>query len=101
MRLLSLAVFAFVALAVGVFKSDGMAIGLGVASGLATLASLPALRVSTFLELLTELFSVETVLFGVADLINSLPWVKLLEFDLCGQNSRLLVIQQSEERNLL
>jgi len=74
MRLLSLAVFAFVALAVGVFESDGMAIGLGVASGLATLASLPALRVSTFLELLTELFSVETVLFGVADLINTLGY---------------------------
>ena len=47
-----------------------MAIGLGVASGLAAIASLPSLRVSTFLELLTELFSVETVLFGAADLAN-------------------------------
>src|SRR5271156_2813707 len=74
MRLLSLAVFAFVALAVGVFESDGMTIGLGVAAGLATLASLPALRVSTFLELLTELFSVETVLFGAADLVHILGY---------------------------
>jgi putative ATP-binding cassette transporter len=70
MRLLSLAVFAIVALAVGVFESDGMAIGLGFASGLAVVASLPSLRVSTFLELLTELFSVETVIFGAADLLN-------------------------------
>src|SRR5262249_2927736 len=39
-----------------------------VASGLAAVASLPRWRMSTFLTLLCELFAIETVLFGLADL---------------------------------
>ena len=70
LRTLSLAIFAVLAFVVGFLESDGMAIGLGVASGLAAVASLPSLRVSSFLELLSELFTVETVLFGLADLAN-------------------------------
>jgi putative ATP-binding cassette transporter len=70
MRLLSLAIFALFAFAAGFYKSDGMAIGLGVASGLAAAVSQPRLRVSAFLELMSELFTVETVLFGIADLAN-------------------------------
>ncbi len=70
MRLVSLAVFALIALAVGIFHADKMAIGLGVASALAALASLPSIRVPTFLRIMSELFTVETVLFGLADLMH-------------------------------
>jgi putative ATP-binding cassette transporter len=70
MRLISLAVFALVALAVGIFKSDGATIGLALAAGLAAAASLPFVRLSTFLGVMAELFTAETVIFGVADVIN-------------------------------
>src|SRR4051812_14261400 len=72
MRLLSLAIFAVIALAIGLYERDGMTIGLGVASGLAAAASAPALRVSTFLDMMSEFFAAETVLFGLADLVNAL-----------------------------
>jgi putative ATP-binding cassette transporter len=72
MRLLSLAVFAVLALVIGVYERDGMTIGLGVAAGLAAVASLPSLRISTFLELMAELFTVETVTFGLGDLASIL-----------------------------
>ena len=68
MRFLSLAIFAVLAFVVGADKSDGMAFGLGIASALAAIASAPSLRLSTFLKLMAELFAVETVLFGAADL---------------------------------
>ena len=69
MRMLSLALFAVLALVIGGFKEDGMTLLIGVASGLAAVASLPRWKMSTFLTLLCELFAVETVLFGLADLV--------------------------------
>ena len=69
MRMLSLAAFAVLALALGAFKEDGMTLLIGVASALAAVASLPRWRMSTFLTLLCDLFAIETVLFGLADLV--------------------------------
>ncbi len=69
MRLLSLAIFAAVALAVGAYKEDGMTILIGVASALAAFASLPRFRTSIFLSILSDLFAAETILFGLADLV--------------------------------
>jgi putative ATP-binding cassette transporter len=71
MRFLSLAVFAAFALAVGFYERDGTTIGLAVSAGLAAAASLPMLRVSTFLELMAEIFAAETVVFGLADIANT------------------------------
>src|ERR1700722_15049848 len=68
MRMLSLALFAVLALVIGAYEEDGMTLLIGVASGLAAVASLPRLRMSTFLTLLCDLFAIETVLFGLADL---------------------------------
>ena len=70
MRTLSLAIFAIVAFALGVAKSDTMSILFGVASAAGAVVSLPSLRLSTFLRLMAELFAAETVLFGLADLLN-------------------------------
>ncbi len=70
MRTLSLAIFAVLAFAVGLFESDGMAIGLGAASALAAAASLPSLRIPTFLKIMSGLFTIETVIFGLADLTH-------------------------------
>src|SRR5271154_3897845 len=69
MRMLSLAVFAAIALVIGAYEKDGMTILIGVASGMAALASLPRWKMSTFLTLLSDLFAIETVLFGLADLV--------------------------------
>lgn len=69
MRMLSLAAFAILALIVGGFREDGMTLLIAVASGLAAVASLPRWRMSTFLTLLCDLFAIETVLFGLADLV--------------------------------
>src|SRR5271166_4920470 len=69
MRMLSLAVFAAVALVVGAYEEDSMTLLIGGASASAALASLPAWKLSTFLTALCELFAFETVLFGVLDLI--------------------------------
>src|SRR5271165_644666 len=74
MRMLSLAVFAAVALVVGAYEGDEMTLLIGVASALAALASLPRWKQSTFLTLLSDLFAAETVLFGVADLIALLGY---------------------------
>ena len=70
MRIVSLALFALLAFAVGAYVSDAMTLGLGAAAALAALASLPSLRLSTFLKLMSELFAAETVIFGLADLIK-------------------------------
>jgi vitamin B12/bleomycin/antimicrobial peptide transport system ATP-binding/permease protein len=69
MRMLSLALFAVLALVIGAYEEDGMTLLIGVASGLAAVASLPRWRMSTFLTLLCDLFAIETVLFGLADLV--------------------------------
>jgi len=74
MRFLSLAVFAAIALAVGAYDTDGLTIGTAVAAGLAALASLPSLQLSTFLTLMADLFAFETVIFGIADLVNVLGY---------------------------
>ena len=74
MRILSLAVFALIAFAAGFHVNDAMLLGLGAASALAALASLPSLRIPTFLKLMSELFAVETVVFGAADIVNALGY---------------------------
>jgi vitamin B12/bleomycin/antimicrobial peptide transport system ATP-binding/permease protein len=70
MRMLSLAVFAAVALVVGVYENDGMMLLIGVASALAAFASLPRFRTSVFLSMLSDLFAAETILFGLADIVS-------------------------------
>ena len=80
MRMLSLAAFAILALVIGAYKEDGMTLLIGVASGLAAVASLPRWRMSTFLTLLCDLFAIETVLFGLADLVALMGyWPQSLE----------------------
>src|SRR5579863_1041598 len=74
MRMLSLAAFAVLALAIGAYEEDGMTLLIGGASALAALASLPTWRQSTFLAVLSDLFAVETVLFGLADLVDLLGY---------------------------
>src|ERR1700734_3772634 len=69
MRMLSLALFAVPALVVGAYEKDEMTLLIGVASGLAAIAALPRWGLSTFLTLLCDLFAIETVLFGLADLV--------------------------------
>ncbi len=70
MRVICLTIVAILALAVGIEKSDGMAIGLGVTAFLAALASLPMLRLSVFLRMMSELFAAETLLFGLCVLTD-------------------------------
>ena len=74
MRMLSLALFAVLALVIGAYEEDGMTLLIGVASGLAAIAALPRWRMSTFLVLLCDLFAIETVLFGLADLVALLGY---------------------------
>jgi putative ATP-binding cassette transporter len=74
MRIVSLAAFAVLAFAAGFYSDDAMALGLGAAAALAAVASLPSLRLPTFLRLMAELFTVETIIFGLADLINALGY---------------------------
>ncbi|MFY9968314.1 MAG: ABC transporter ATP-binding protein/permease [Roseiarcus sp.] len=74
MRLLSLAVFAVLALVIGAYEEDGMTLMIGGASALAAVASMPSWRLSTFLTILADLFAVETVLFGIADLVALLGY---------------------------
>ncbi|HZZ63063.1 MAG TPA: ABC transporter ATP-binding protein/permease [Roseiarcus sp.] len=70
MRMLSLAVFAAVALVIGAYEEDGMMLLIGVASAGAAAASLPRFRTSLFLSVLSDLFAIETIAFGVADIIS-------------------------------
>jgi vitamin B12/bleomycin/antimicrobial peptide transport system ATP-binding/permease protein len=74
LRMLSLAAFAILALAIGAVEEDGMTLLIGAASALAALASLPRWKMSTFLTLLSDLFAIETVLFGLADLVALLGY---------------------------
>jgi putative ATP-binding cassette transporter len=74
MRLLSLAVFAAVALVVGTYEQDGMTLMIGAASALAAAASLPRFRTSIFLSILSDLFAAETILFGLADIVTLLGY---------------------------
>ncbi len=74
MRMLSLAAFAILALAVGAFEREGMMIVIGVAAALAALASMPSWRQSTFLTILSDLFAVETIVFGLADIVSLLGY---------------------------
>ena len=74
MRMLSLAAFAILALVVGGYERDGMTIVIGVASALAAFASLPRWKASVFLAILSDLFAVETILFGLADIVSLLGY---------------------------
>src|SRR5579871_257246 len=68
LRMLSLAIFATLALVVGVYEEDTMMIIIGVASAIGAFASHPRWRLSTFLTVLFDLFAFETVVFGLADI---------------------------------
>ena len=73
-RMLSLAAFAILALAVGAYKQDAMMLVIGVASAVGAIASQPRWRTSTFLTILADLFAVETILFGLADIVALLGY---------------------------
>ena len=80
MRMLSLALFAVLALVIGAYEENGMTLLIGVASGLAAVAALPRWNLSTFLTLLCDLFAIETVLFGLGDLVALMGyWPQSLE----------------------
>ncbi len=70
MRMLSLAVFAVLALVIGAYEEDGMTLLIGGASALAAVASMPRFRTSIFLSILSDLFAAETILFGLADIVS-------------------------------
>ncbi|MDE3177070.1 MAG: ABC transporter ATP-binding protein/permease [Pseudomonadota bacterium] len=72
MRVILLGLFAAISLIAGLYERDGMTIGIGVASALGAAACWPTIRISTFLKIMSELFAVETVAFGLVDLANVL-----------------------------
>jgi len=74
MRMLSLAIFATLALVVGVYEEDVMMIVIGVASAIGAVASHPRWRLSTFLTVLSDLFAFETIVFGLADIVSLLGY---------------------------
>ena len=74
MRMLSLAVFAVLALVIGAYEENGMTLLIGGASALAAVASMPSWKLSTFLTILLDLFAFETVLFGLAVLVALLGY---------------------------
>jgi vitamin B12/bleomycin/antimicrobial peptide transport system ATP-binding/permease protein len=74
LRMSSLAAFAVLALVIGAYEEDEMTLLIGGASALAAVASLPRWKMSSFLTLLMDLFTAETVLFGLADLITLLGY---------------------------
>jgi vitamin B12/bleomycin/antimicrobial peptide transport system ATP-binding/permease protein len=74
LRMLSLAAFAVLALAIGAYEKDEMTLLIGGASVLAALASLPRYRTSIFLSILSDLFAAETILFGLADIVTLLGY---------------------------
>jgi putative ATP-binding cassette transporter len=73
-RMLSLAAFAILALIVGAYKEDAMMLVVGAASAVGAIASQPRWRRSTFLAILADLFAVETILFGIADIVSLLGY---------------------------
>jgi putative ATP-binding cassette transporter len=72
MRVILLGVFAVLALCVGLYEEEGMTIGLAAAAALGAAASWPSIRVPTFLKIMSELFAVETVAFGLISLAEAL-----------------------------
>jgi vitamin B12/bleomycin/antimicrobial peptide transport system ATP-binding/permease protein len=74
MRMLSLAVFAVLALVIGAYEENTMTLLIGGASALAAVASMPSWKLSTFLTILLDLFAFETVLFGLAVLVALLGY---------------------------
>jgi vitamin B12/bleomycin/antimicrobial peptide transport system ATP-binding/permease protein len=68
MRATLLGLFAVLALGLGLYEQDGMAIGLAVAAALGAAAAWPSIRIPTFLKMMSELFAVETVVFGLISL---------------------------------
>ena len=74
LRMLSLAAFAVLALAIGAYEQDEMTLLIGGASVLAALASLPRFRASIFLSILSDLFAAETIFFGLADILTLLGY---------------------------
>ena len=72
MRVTLLGLFAVLALGAGIYERDGMTIGLGVAAALGAAAAWPTIRLPTFLKIMSELFAVETVVFGLVALAERL-----------------------------
>jgi putative ATP-binding cassette transporter len=80
MRVTLLGVFAVLALGVGVYEKDGMTIFLAVAAALAAASAWPSVRIPTFLKIMSELFAVETVVFGLIALAEiTHAWPHALE----------------------
>ena len=80
MRVTLLGVFAVLALGVGLYEKDGMTIFLAVAAALGAAASWPSVRIPTFLKIMSELFTVETVVFGLISLAEiTRAWPAALE----------------------
>ena len=79
MRVTLLGLFAVFALVAGLYERDGMTLALAAASALGAAASWPTLRLSAFLKIMAELFVVETVAFGLANLAEALgAWPEAL-----------------------
>ena len=74
MRSILLALIAVLDLGVGLWRLDSMAILIGVAAALGALVSRPKYPLATFLRVMSELFAVETLLFGLADLVRLLGY---------------------------
>jgi vitamin B12/bleomycin/antimicrobial peptide transport system ATP-binding/permease protein len=72
MRVTLLGLIAILALAAGLYEKDGMTIGLGVSAALGAAAAAPKIRIPTFLKIMSELFAVETVIFGLVVLADGL-----------------------------
>ena len=85
MRVTLLGMFAVLALVAGGYQKDGMILGLGVAAALGAAASWPLIRLPTFLQIMSELFAVETAVFGLVTLgvflpeqMRLIPWTIVL-----------------------
>jgi putative ATP-binding cassette transporter len=72
MRVTLLGLFAVLALVAGGYQKDGMILGLGVSAALGAAASWPSIRLPTFLKIMSELFAVETAMFGAVTLAGAL-----------------------------
>src|ERR1700744_5948588 len=68
MRVTLLGLIAVLALAAGAYEEDGMTILLAVAAGLGAAAAWPTIRIPTFLKIMSELFAIETLIFGAITL---------------------------------
>ena len=67
---IALAIFALIAIYSGISHDDGMMLGLGAASLVSAALMASPLHSSSFFGILNGLFAVETVIFGIVNLID-------------------------------